>query len=124
MKLKTQSPHVRTVRDLLYLAVIGFVLWLAAIGWLPISSANAAPEVPRHGDPGNILARKQTPLNLTGDRVDRKRPILEGQTVKRRQLREQFRGQGRRAMRSEMLSMREETDRAMTAVLTAEQMVK
>ena len=67
MKPKPRSPQIQTVCELLGLAVIGFVLWLAAIGWLPVSSASAAPDRPRHDNPQNRLARMQTPLNLTDD---------------------------------------------------------
>ncbi len=44
MKPKTRSPRWQILRDLLALALIGFVLWLAAIGWLPVPSVYAAPD--------------------------------------------------------------------------------
>ena len=47
MKPKARSREVQTVRELLGLALIGFVLWLAAIGWLPVASANAVPGAPK-----------------------------------------------------------------------------
>ncbi len=47
MKMKTQSSHMLHIRQLLGLALIGIVLWLAAIGWLPVASAKAAPGAPK-----------------------------------------------------------------------------
>jgi hypothetical protein len=46
MKPKTRSPQWQILCELLGLAVIGLVLWLAAIGWLPVPSASAAPGAP------------------------------------------------------------------------------
>ena len=84
MKPKIQSRHVQTVRELLGLAVIGFVLWLAAIGWLPVSSANAAPEGRRHGDQGGRWARIPIQLELADRQVNRTQPIPERPAAKRR----------------------------------------
>ena len=64
MKPKIQSRHVQTVRELLGLAVIGFVLWLAAIGWLPIAAANAPPGAEGHGEPEKRRARIPIQLKL------------------------------------------------------------
>ena len=47
MKPKAQPREVQIVRELAGLALIGFALWLAAIGWLPVSSANVAPGAPK-----------------------------------------------------------------------------
>ena len=64
MKITTRSPHILHLRQLLGLALIGFVLWLAAIGWLLVTPAQAAPGEQRHGSSEKRLARMQTQLNL------------------------------------------------------------
>ncbi len=65
MKITTRSLHILHIRQLLGLALIGFVLWLAAIGWLLVTPAQAAPGEQRHGNPEKRLACMQTQLNLT-----------------------------------------------------------
>lgn len=122
MKITTRSPHILHLRQLLGLALIGFVLWLAAIGWILVTPVHAAPGEQRHGNPEKRLARMQTQLNLTPEQVDRIRPTLEDQAAKRLHLREKYRGQDRRVMRAERRALREETDTALAAVLTADQM--
>ena len=64
MKITTRSPHLLHLGQLLGLALIGFVLWLAAIGWILVTPANAAPGEQRHGNPEKRLARMQPQLNL------------------------------------------------------------
>ena len=59
MKITTRSPHLLHLRQLLGLALIGFVLWLAAIGWILVTPANAAPGEQRHGNPEKRQARMQ-----------------------------------------------------------------
>jgi hypothetical protein len=124
MKLKTQSPQSRIVQQLLGLVLIGLVLWLAAIGWLPVSSAHAGPEGQLRGDPEKQLAHLRTQLNLTAEQVDQIRPILEDEASRRRVLFKAYHGQDRRAMRTEMQKMREETEAALAAVLTEDQMAE
>lgn len=124
MKLKTQSAQIRNLQQLLGLALIGLVLWLAAIGWLPLTSAHAAQGGPRHYDPAKRLAHMQTALNLTAEQVEQIRPILEDGAVERRAVFEKYHGQDRSRMRAEMQKLREETESALGAVLTAEQMAK
>ena len=124
MKPKARSTEIQVVRELLGLAVIGFVLWLAAIGWLPVPSANAAPGAPRHGDPEESLARMQAQLNLTDDQVEQIRPILQNQSARRRALLERFYGKENGRMRVEMQKLWEVTRSDLAAVLTADQMAK
>lgn len=70
MKMKAQSRQTQTVRQLLGLALVGVVLWLVAIGWLPVKAANAAPGAPPNDDPEKGRVRMQTQLNLTAEKVD------------------------------------------------------
>ena len=122
MKITTRSPHILHIRQLLGLALIGFVLWLAAIGWLLVTPTQAAPGEQRHGSPEKRLARMQTQLDLTPEQIDRIRPILEDQAARRQRRREKYRGQDRRAMRSARRALREETQTAQAAVPTPDPM--
>jgi hypothetical protein len=70
MNRKTQTPQCRTFRELLGLAVIGFALWLAAIGWLPVTAANAAQGGHRNNHPEQRLARMQAHLDLTNQQME------------------------------------------------------
>ena len=108
MKITRRSPHILHLRQLLGLAVIGFVLWLAAIGWLLVTPAQAAPGKQRHGNPEKRLARMQTQLNLPPEQIDRIRPILEDQAANRQRRRDKYRGQNRRAMPAARQALREE----------------
>ncbi len=118
MKPKPRSPQIQTVCELLGLAVIGFVLWLVAIGWLPVSSASAAPDRPRHDDPQKRLARMHNQLNLTDDQTDRIRPMLEDLAARRQALFENDQDLDRRPKRMKMQRLRKETDAGPAAVLT------
>ena len=60
MKITTRSPHILHLGQLLGLALIGFVLWLAAIGWLWIAPAKVVPAELRHGNPETRLAHMPT----------------------------------------------------------------
>ncbi len=122
MKITTRSPHLLHLLQLLGLALIGFVLWLAAIGWLLVTPTQAAPGEQRHGSPEKRLARMQTQLDLTPEQIDRIRPILEDQAARRQRRREKYRGQDRRAMRSARRALREETQTALATVPTPDQM--
>ncbi len=122
--MKTPPTSIQVVRELLGLALIGFVLWLAAIGWLSASSVFAFSEGPRAGGPEAQLARLQTQLNLTAEQVDQIRPILENLATKRRDLMADGHNQDRRLLRIEMQKLREETESALAAVLTADQTVQ
>ncbi|MGD9098020.1 MAG: hypothetical protein PVF97_08020 [Desulfobacterales bacterium] len=122
--MQRQPKRIQAVRQLLGLALIGFVLWLAVIGWLPVATAGTAPGGMRHGDPEARLAHLQTELQLTDAQVDQIRPILETQSAKARELMDQYRGRDRRTLRSEMQKLREETRSALADVLTTEQMAQ
>jgi Spy/CpxP family protein refolding chaperone len=108
MKISMRSPHLLHFRQLLGLALIGFVLWLAVIGWLWIKPAKVVPAELHHGNPETRRAGLQTQLNLTSEQIDRIRPILEEQAAKRQRLREKYRGRDRRAMWAEKQASREE----------------
>lgn len=124
MNRKTRSPQGHTFRELLGLAVIGFVLWLAAIGWLPVTAANAAHGEPRNNNPEQRLARMQTHLDLTDEQMGRIRPILETQAAKARDIRQQFRGSDRYRMRAEMQALCAETETALAEILTEDQLAR
>ncbi len=83
MKPKTRSPWWQILRDLLALALIGFVLWLAAIGWLPVPSANAAPGASHHGKLEKRRVCMTVQLHLTDGQVDRVRPLPENHAARR-----------------------------------------
>jgi Spy/CpxP family protein refolding chaperone len=122
--MQRQSKRIQATRHLLGLALIGFVLWLAASGWLPVATAGAASGGMRHGDPQARLAHLQTELNLTDAQVDQIRPILEAQTAKARELMVRHRGQDRRTLRTEMQALRDETRTALADVVSAEQLAQ
>ncbi len=124
MKINASSPRLRTIGELLGLALIGFVLWLAAIGGLPVTAANAAPGGPHSSNPEQRLAQMQIKLDLTDEQMEQIRPILEDQAAKAQDIRNQYQGQDRRRMRAEMRELREETRTALSRVLTAEQLAK
>ncbi len=88
MKTSPRSPHLLHLRQLIGLALIGFVLWLAAIGWLAVSPANAAPDGPHHGHAQIRLARMPTQLNPTPEQIDRIGPILAEEAAQHQRLRE------------------------------------
>ena len=124
MKTNATSPRLRNLRELLGLVLIGFVLWLAAIGWLPVSAASAAPGGPRSSTPEQRLAQMQIKLDLTDEQMEQIRPILAAQAAKAQDIRNHYQGQDRRRMRAEIRELREETRTALATVLTAEQLVK
>lgn len=124
MNRKTPSPQSRTIHELLGLALIGFVLWLTAIGWLPVTTANAAQGGTQNRNPEQRLMRMQSHLDLTDEQVDRIRPILETHAAQARDLQEQYQGQDRRQKRVEMQALREETKTALAEILTEDQLAK
>jgi hypothetical protein len=73
--MKRQSTRIQAARQLLGLALIGFVLWLAAIGWLPAAATGTARGGMSPGVPEAHLAQGPSALSSANGQGDRIGPV-------------------------------------------------
>jgi len=102
-----------------------YLVALAAMAWLGTAYAQSPPPRP---DPEKFLERLTVVLDLDDYQRAEVKKVLEAQRAKMQTQREQFKASGERPSREQMRAaheaMKQETEQALSSVLTADQLKK